>query len=288
MTPDGPLAAHGFSHVVHPTDFSAGGEPAFVHALRLALAARGHFYLVHAEELEPGDDADWGAFPGIRSTLTRWGLLAPDADPGEVHERLGLRATKVDIPDDDPVDGVLRFVDRNRCDFLVVATHAREGLARLLQGSVAETLARKAQLPTLFLPLHARGFVDVATGAPALRNILVPIDSGTAPGAAAALALRMADALDCDEAALHSLHVGPPEDAPVLAVDPEHEPRVRRTIVKDGSVVETIVDHAARLDAELIVMATRGRDGLMDHLRGSTTEQVLRQANRALLAVPAG
>ncbi len=137
MTPDGPPAAHGFSHVVHPTDFGAGGEPAFVHALRLALAARGHFYLVHAEELEPGDDADWGAFPGIRSTLTRWGLLAPDADPGEVHERLGLRATKVDIPDDDPVDGVLRFVDRNRCDFLVVATHAREGLARLLQGSVA-------------------------------------------------------------------------------------------------------------------------------------------------------
>jgi nucleotide-binding universal stress UspA family protein len=288
MTDDGQTAAHGFSHIVHPTDFGAGGEPAFVHALRLALAARGHFYLVHAEKLETGEDADWSAFPGIRSTLTRWGLLAADADPNEVHERLGLRATKADIPDDDPVEGVLRFVDRNRCDFLVVATHAREGLARLLQGSVAENLARKAQLPTLFLPLHARGFVDVATGAPSLRNILIPIDGGTAPGAAAALALRMADALGCGEAALHSLHVGPPEDAPVLAVAPEHEPRVRRIVAEQGSVVETIVDHAARLDAELIVMATRGRDGLMDHLRGSTTEQVLRQANRALLAVPAG
>jgi nucleotide-binding universal stress UspA family protein len=288
MTTDGETAALGFGHVVHPTDFSAGGEPAFVHALRLALAARGHFYLVHAEKLDPSEEADWNAFPGIRSTLTRWGLLAADADPGEVEERLGLRATKADIPDDDPVDGVLRFVNRNRCDFLVVATQAREGLARLLQGSVAETLARKAQLPTLFLPLHARGFVDVATGAPSLRNILVPIDGGTASGTAAALALRMTDALGCGGAVLHSLHVGPADDAPVLAVAPEHEPRVGRVVVEDGSVVETIVDHAARLDADLIVMATRGRDGLMDHLRGSTTEQVLRQANRALLAVPAG
>jgi nucleotide-binding universal stress UspA family protein len=287
MTDDGQTAAHGFSHIVHPTDFSAGGEPAFVHALRLALAARRHFYLVHAEKLEPGEDADWTAFPGIRSTLTRWGLLAADADPGEVHERLGLRATKADIPDDDPVDGVLRFVDRNRCDFLVVATHAREGLSRLLQGSVAETLARKAQLPTLFLPQHARGFVDTATGAPALRNILVPVDRGVAPGAAASLALRVADALGCGEAVLHSLHVGPPEDAPVLAVSPEDEPRVRRIVAEEGSVVEAIVERAAQVDAELIVMATRGRDGLVDLLRGSTTEQVLRQANRALLAVPA-
>jgi nucleotide-binding universal stress UspA family protein len=288
MTTEGRAAAHGFSHVVHPTDFGAGGEPAYVHALRLALAARGHFYLVHAEKLEPGEDADRSAFPGIRSTLTRWGLLATDADPGEVHARLGLRATRADIPDGDPVGGVLRFVDRNRCDFLVVATHAREGLARLLQGSVAENLARRVQLPTLFLPSHARGFVDVATGTPSLRNILVPVARGTPPGAAAALALRMADALSCGEAILHSLHVGPPEGAPVLAVAPEHEPRVRRTVAEQGSVVETIVDHAARLDAELIVMATRGRDGLMDHLRGSTTEQVLRLANRALLAVPAG
>jgi nucleotide-binding universal stress UspA family protein len=288
MTTDGETAALDFGHIVHPTDFSAGGEAAFVHALRLALAARGYFYLVHAEKLEAGEDADWSAFPGIRSTLTRWGLLAADADPGEVHERLGLRATKADIPDDDPVDGVLRFVDKNRCDFLVVATHAREGLQRLLQGSVAETLARKARLPTLFLPLHARGFVDIGTGAPSLRNILVPVERGTAPGAAATLALRMAGALGCGEAALHSLHVGLAADAPILAVAPEDEPRVRRIVAEDGPVVDTIVDQAARLDADLIVMATRGRDGLMDLLRGSTTEQVLRQANRALLAVPAG
>ena len=52
-------------------------------------------------------------------------------------------------------------------------------------------------------------------------------------------------------------------------------------------MVPRIVQKAAEIDAELIVMPTRGRDGLLDALLGSTTEQVLRQAGRALLAVPA-
>jgi nucleotide-binding universal stress UspA family protein len=40
-------------------------------------------------------------------------------------------------------------------------------------------------------------------------------------------------------------------------------------------------------DADLIAMATQGRDGFMDALRGSTTEQVLRATRCPVLAVPA-
>ena len=49
-TPDEPLD---FSRIVHATDFSQASEPAFDHALRLALGRRSHLYLVHAEHLEP-------------------------------------------------------------------------------------------------------------------------------------------------------------------------------------------------------------------------------------------
>ena len=271
--------------IVHPTDFSAGGEVAFAHALRIALAVRGHFYLVHAEKLDAGDDADWAAFPGVRSTLTRWGLLTAEAAPGEVAQRLGLKVTKADVPDKDPTEAILRFTEENRSDLLVLATHAREGLARFLQGSIAETMARRAEIPTLFLPLSVPGFVDPATGTPRLRNILLPVDLDTPAGKAAGLALRLADALGCPEALLHVLHVGAPEEMPVVAVPAADEPRLRR-ILADGSIVNRIASTAAELEAELIVMPTRGRDGLLDALLGSTTEQVLRQAGRALLAVP--
>jgi nucleotide-binding universal stress UspA family protein len=274
-----------FSHIVHATDFSAAGEPAFNHALRLALGAKGHLYLVHAEHLEPGEDADWDAFPGVRSTLTRWGLLPPDAAPAAVFDELGVRVTKADVPDSDPADGVLRFIARNQCDFLVVATRARDDLAARVKGSVAEVLARRSGIPTLFLPVGKPGFVDHATGTARLRNVLLPVDLGAPPAAAASLALRVADALGCTDSLVHALHVGGMEGAPVIAPGARHEGRVRH-VDADGGVVETIVAQAAALEAELIVMATRGHDGLLDILRGSTTEQVLHQAGRPLLAVP--
>lgn len=283
MTEDTPP----LDHIVHPTDFTSGGEVAFAHALRLALAVRGHFHVVHAEKLAPGDDADWAAFPGVRSTLTRWGLLPADAEPTDVADRLGLRVTKVDIPDEDPTEAILRFTATNRTDLLVLATHAREGLARFLHGSIAETLARKTGIPTLFLPLGAEGFVDPASGTPSLTDILLPIDAGTPFGGAARLALCAADALGCEGARLHLLHVGDGDEMPSLDLGPGQEGRLRR-ILATGSVVSRIVQTAAEIDAQLVVMPTRGRDGLLDALRGSTTEQVLRQAGRALLAVPVG
>jgi nucleotide-binding universal stress UspA family protein len=285
MSSSGPIDTTQLSYIVHPTDFTVGGEVAFAHALRLALAARGHFYLVHAEKLEIGEDADWAAFPGVRSTLTRWGLLAPDADPTAVADKLGLRVTKADVPDEDPTDAIVRFTEEYRADLLVLATHTREGLARVLQGSIAETLARRAQIPTLFLPLQAQGFVDAATGAAQLKNILLPVDLSAAPGRAASLAFQMADALGCEDAVMHVLHVGSPDEMPTVAVGAAHVGRLRR-ILADGSVVPRIVQTAAEVEADLIVMSTRGHNGLLDALRGSTTEQVLRQAGRPQLAVP--
>jgi nucleotide-binding universal stress UspA family protein len=283
-TPDDPQT-RGFSRILHATDFGAVGEIAFDHALRLAIAARGHLYLVHADRPDPEAEADWSAFPGIRSTLTRWGLLPVDAAATDVGDKLGVRVAKAQVGAADAAAGVGKFAEEHDCDLFVLATHAREGLARLLQGSVAETLARRADVPTLFLPLHARGFVNPATGTPRLRRILLPVDRSAMPAGAASLALRMADGLGCDDAELHALHVGSPDGAPIVSLAPAHDGRLRK-VARRGSVVDVIIKEAATLDADLIVMPTAGHDGLVDRLMGSKTEQVLRRAGRPLLAVP--
>lgn len=54
---------------------------------------------------------------------------------------------------------------------------------------------------------------------------------------------------------------------------------------RTGDIIEEIVSESRR--AELIVMATAGHQNLLDTFRGSTTEQVLRQASCPLLAIPA-
>ena len=168
-----------FSRIVHATDFSTASEAAFAHGLRLALAVRGHFYLVHAENLDAGEDGDWAAFPGVRSTLVRWGLLPVDADPAAVADRLGLRITKADIPDARPTDGVLRVVDNNHCNFLVLATHAARGSPACCRARSPRPWRAGRRSRPCSCRSAARGFVDAATGTPRLRNILQPIAAGT-------------------------------------------------------------------------------------------------------------
>ena len=58
--------------------------------------------------------------------------------------------------------------------------------------------------------------------------------------------------------------------------------------VRSGDVVEGILAAAADMRANLIGMATAGHHGLLDALRGSTTERVLRHAPCPVLAIPVG
>ena len=60
-----------------------------------------------------------------------------------------------------------------------------------------------------------------------------------------------------------------------------------RRLERSGDVVEEITRAAQEADVDLIVMATRGRDGILDAMRGSVTERVLRDARSPVLAVPA-
>ena len=57
-------------------------------------------------------------------------------------------------------------------------------------------------------------------------------------------------------------------------------------VTRDGDVIETILDTAARTGATLIVMAISGRTGFLDALRGSHSERVLRRTPCPLLAIP--
>jgi len=49
----------------------------------------------------------------------------------------------------DPVDMILRAAEETHSDVIVMGTHGRTGLSRLLLGSVAEAVIRKAPCPVL-------------------------------------------------------------------------------------------------------------------------------------------
>ena len=56
--------------------------------------------------------------------------------------------------------------------------------------------------------------------------------------------------------------------------------------LRGGNVIEGILQAAADVKTDLIAIATAGHRGILDAVRGSTTERVLRHAPCPVLAVP--
>ena len=57
--------------------------------------------------------------------------------------------------------------------------------------------------------------------------------------------------------------------------------------VRQGEVVDQILEEEARWRPDLMVLTTQGHMDFLDTLRGSTTERVLRGAHCPVLAIPA-
>jgi nucleotide-binding universal stress UspA family protein len=59
-----------------------------------------------------------------------------------------------------------------------------------------------------------------------------------------------------------------------------------QTIIKEGDFAEGILEAAAEVNADIIVMGSHGRHGLDKMLLGSLAEQVLHKTNIPLLIIP--
>jgi nucleotide-binding universal stress UspA family protein len=279
-----PPAPTPFVHsVFHPSDFSAASERAFAHALAIALVGRTELTILHAADEEAGG---WRQFPAVRATLERWGLLAPGSPRSAVFEELALRVSKVSVRGRDPAEAVLAFVQDHPTDLIVLATEGRDGVQRWLRPSVAQSVAHRSRTLTLFVPEEARGFVDPKDGRISLRRIAVAVDRRPDPQPAIVYATRAAAALGDWPVEITLLHVDDGSGLPALEL-PEDRGWSFRRDERSGDPVDQILRGAAELDADLLVLATEGRQGVLDALRGSVTERVVRNVACPVLAVPA-
>jgi len=274
---------HFCERLTHPTDLDPSSEHAFQHALAIALACEGHLRLVHVDPDVARSETGWQSFPGVRRTLAHWGLIGQDAEAADIAPSLGLRVSKHALGAMEPIGALEKFLEDHATDLVVFGLHHREGLDRLLHASVPAPLARRVRIPALFVPGDGRGFIDRRTGAAHLRNVLIPVDQFPDATKAIQRALALSQLLK-EDTRFHLLHVGAAVPAAVQTFTDDARIRI---IHGQGPVVETIIETAHSIGADLIVMATEGRDGVFDVFRGSTTEQVLRQAKRAVLAIPA-
>lgn len=267
--------------VLHPTDFSEGSKVAFHHALKAALLAKSELTLLH---VSTDGASEWTDFPGVRETLERWKLL-PKGSPKSAVADLGIDVRKVVARKGDPVEAVLGFLEVHPAELIVLATHQREGRVRWLDKSVAEPVARRAEELTLFIPGDSEGFVSGDDGSVALNRILIPIAVSPRPQPALDAAARLVAGMSCPSGIFTLLHVGQANTMPTIRC-PEVAGWEWKKELRSGNVIETIVDTSKEFKADLIVMATDGRNGFLDGLRGSHSERVLRQIRVPLMTVP--
>jgi nucleotide-binding universal stress UspA family protein len=268
--------------ITHPTDLSDASMDAFAHALRIALLAKSRFDIVNVVSAHDQDiDA---VLPQVRHTLSLWGLMNENDPPSAVAERLHISVRKVDLSPQDPISGLLAFLRLHQSDFLVLATHGREGLTRWLHGSIAETLARRAETPALFITPDARGFVNKTSGVITLKRVLLPVDHEPSPGPAVRIIADFMDLFGKANIELRLMHVGsaPPIIPPHYAID-----GTRSMVLRSGHPVDAILNEAVDWRADLVAMPTAGHSRLQDAVGGSTSERVLRHAPCPVLTVPA-
>src|SRR5678809_1346905 len=109
--------------VFHPSDFTPASEVAFIHALKAALVAKAELTILH---VSPKHELEWMEFPGVRSTLERWGLLPMNSSQRDVL-KLGINIKKVQAKHDDPVESVTGYLSTHNTDLIVLATDQQKG-----------------------------------------------------------------------------------------------------------------------------------------------------------------
>jgi nucleotide-binding universal stress UspA family protein len=266
--------------VFHPTDFSEPSMHAFAHALAISLNRQTHFTIMHAAE----EDHSLSHFPSIRQTLVRWGLADANNDTADILEELNLRVKKINLKTTHPLKSIVAYLQTTPTDLIVLATEGREGLARWIRPSMAERIAHRSETMTLFVPHKSRGFVSLDDGKFCLKRILIPVDFHPSPLPAIEYALRAAKCSD-KPVEIVLCHVG--NEWKMSSLELPEEPGI--TWIKkfcSGNIVRQLINLAHIQEINLIAMSTAGLDGVFDALRGSVTDQILREAPCPLLAVP--
>lgn len=208
--------------------------------------------------------------------------------------------THRDVARGEPGAIILEYAAEHDVDLVAMGTHGRTGVRRYVAGSVTERVVQRADVPVL--AVHAGDpILESAYG-----DILVATDGSEAAEAAVKHGIDLADRTG---ARIHAVSIvdlgrigtGAP-DPPVLEWRSYLEEEAERvtaavaeraeaagveavTAVREDSPIPGLLAYADEHDVDLLVLGTHGRRGVTDAILGSTTERILRRAERPVLAV---
>ena len=294
------------SRILCPIDFSECSRHALHHAMAIARWYEASVTVLHVFVNVPNMDV-----PGV-----------PISDPNRDLLVTRMQAFAGENPPDVRVHFVVRCASDVRAeilaqaqtfmsDLIVIGSHGRSGVERLLLGSVTEKVVRKSPCPIMVVPPHAPDAQGQGLTHGGQPSIVCAIDFSEASLGALEYAISLAEEADATLTLLHSIEVPPEllEHIPVpddFNVDQCHAAaeaaclqRLRElvpssvrnycqvtTAVREGAAYRQILRLSEEQAADLIVMGVHGRGAVDLMLFGSNTARVIRAATCPVLIVP--
>jgi nucleotide-binding universal stress UspA family protein/quercetin dioxygenase-like cupin family protein len=142
--------------ILHPTDFSQSARYAFESACALARDNRAALIVLHVMMPSVAKVLDHSLPDPSRSAESQ-GSVADLPWPEASDPRIKVEHR---VAEGDAAEEVLRLAASANCDLIVMGTHGRTGIGRILMGSVAEEVLRKAACPVLIVKTHPRATAD--------------------------------------------------------------------------------------------------------------------------------
>jgi nucleotide-binding universal stress UspA family protein len=298
--------------ILCPIDFSDYSRRALDHAIAIARWYEATVTVLHVFSTAPVAAAGPGSVvlqPIVLTAVDRGQLLADTKAFAETESAPGI-TIEAEVREGNTAAEILEQATSMKADLLVIGTHGRSGFERLLLGSVAEKVLRKASCPVMTVP---RRLPDAVPAGPVLyKRILCPVDFSESSLHALKYAISMAQEADGRLTVLH-----------VVAHEFEYEPDIayatsmriddflkqreevlrRRlqeiiagapefctveSLITRGKPRSEVLRVAAERQSDLIVMGVQGRGAADLLFFGSTTQHVVREAPCPVLTIRRG
>ena len=285
-----PKLSLAMKNVLLATDFSSGSDVALKHALALASRQSARVHTLHVAAPDCYQLLDPEAF-----ALTFTGWAEKSANPTEV-----LRGLMQGLPSEVPLHPglvwqvVSEIVTRNEIDLLVLASHGRHGIPRLVLGSVAEDVFRNVSCPVLTVgpDVKACPANDLSIKKILLATHFEP--NSSAPEYAAWLSnefraeltvLHVADERESDSAGNGNTPLA--ERLRAVVRDEDALWRKPAFVLAYGLPSDKILEVAGRTQPDLIVLGARHPEParINSHLPWATAARVIAEASCPVLTV---
>ena len=141
-----------YKHLLIAIDGSDLAQTALHHGIALAKALDAKVTIVTVSEpwhaYAPGETAMPFPVKEYQESVAKWAtdILAKAKSVAGI---AGVNSAVVHIKDDYPADGILSVADKQDCDLIVMASHGRRGLSRLVLGSQANHVVTHSKRPVL-------------------------------------------------------------------------------------------------------------------------------------------